>query len=109
MLAINIADCYTEKVILAGLKLVEQFKKKHPNCATSLDRVCRLLETVPIKVPMDLKQVFGAGVDFVGKKTVIDVGGNKARMIMVISYRKGMGTIEAVLTHAEYDREKWKD
>jgi len=59
--------------------------------------------------PLDLKKVFGANVDFVGTKTVIDIAGNKARMILVVSYRNGVAVIEAVLTHSEYDQEQWKD
>ena len=96
-------------MLLVGQQCVERFKKKYPHCASSLDRVQRLLESAQVRTPVDLKKVFGGNVDFVGKKTVIDIGGNKARMILVISYRNGMGVIEAVLTHEEYDRNNWKD
>jgi len=96
-------------MLLSGLQHVDRFKEKHPRCARSLSRVQFLLESAQIQTPIDLKKIFGGNVDFVGRKTVIDIGGNKARMILVISYRNGMGIIEAVLTHEEYDRNNWKD
>ena len=75
----------------------------------ALDRTVALLEMNNFKSPVELKRVFGVNVDFVGTKTVIDSGGNKARVILVISFKNNIAVIESVLTHAEYDRGKWKD
>ncbi|MCL5669527.1 MAG: type II toxin-antitoxin system HigB family toxin [Gammaproteobacteria bacterium] len=55
----------------------------------------------------DLKRVFRS-VDKVGRFTVFDIGGNKFRLIAAIHYNRKKVYIRHVLTHTEYDREKWR-
>jgi mRNA interferase HigB len=45
----------------------------------------------------------------VGNFTVFNIKGNKYRLIVGIDYEKQVIYIKYVLTHAEYDQEKWKD
>jgi mRNA interferase HigB len=45
----------------------------------------------------------------VGRLTVFNIGGNKARLIAAIHYNRRRVYIRAVLTHAEYDAARWKD
>lgn len=55
--------------------------------------------------PQELKQEFGATVDFVGGNRVIfDVSGNKYRVIVAFAYPYKRGLIKFVGTHGEYDR-----
>ncbi|MFK8251661.1 type II toxin-antitoxin system HigB family toxin [Ancylobacter terrae] len=55
--------------------------------------------------PADIKVMFGTTVDFVGDNRVIfDIGGNKYRLIIHVSYRFRRVLIKFVGTHAEYDR-----
>ncbi len=96
-------------MIVTGKEHLVAFKKRHSSSAKALDRTLTLLETNQFKSPVDLKRVFGVNVDFVGSKTVIDSGGNKTRVILVISFQNNVGVIEAVLTHSDYDKGKWKD
>lgn len=56
----------------------------------------------------ELKRVFRSA-DKVGKLTVFDVGGNKYRLIAAIHYNRKKVYIRHVLTHAEYDQDKWKE
>ena len=56
----------------------------------------------------ELKRVFRS-VDKVGKFTVFNIGGNKFRLIAAIHYNRRKIYIRHVLTHAEYDRGKWKE
>jgi len=55
----------------------------------------------------ELKMIF-ASADKVGKLTVFNIGGNKIRLIAAIHYNRRKVYIRAVLTHKEYDAEKWK-
>jgi mRNA interferase HigB len=55
----------------------------------------------------ELKQTFPS-VDMVGKCYVFNVGGNKYRVVTRIHFNRQMLFIRFVLTHREYDREKWK-
>jgi mRNA interferase HigB len=55
----------------------------------------------------DVRRTF-ASADAVEKWTVFNIRGNKYRLITEINYRFRRIYIRQVLTHAEYDREKWK-
>lgn len=39
---------------------------------------------------------------------IFDIGGNNYRLIVKIDYQKQLVRIRKALTHAEYDKEKWK-
>ncbi len=41
--------------------------------------------------------------------TVFDIKGNDYRLVTIILYRVKHVYVRAVLTHAEYDKGKWKD
>lgn len=41
--------------------------------------------------------------------TVFNIGGNKVRLVTRIRYDYQLINVRAVLTHAEYDRGKWKE
>ncbi len=56
---------------------------------------------------VELKQGLGSA-DYVKPYTVFDIGGNKYRLIALIDYELGIISIESVLTHAEYDKSKWR-
>ena len=45
----------------------------------------------------------------VGKCVVFNIGGNKARLITAIHFNTQRVFIRNVLTHAEYDKGKWKE
>lgn len=49
-----------------------------------------------------------ADADAVGGFTVFNIAGNKYRLIAVIQYRWSIVYIRQILTHAEYDKGKWK-
>lgn len=55
--------------------------------------------------PSDVKRQFGASVDFVADNRVIfDLGGNKYRLIVHVSYTFGRVLVKFLGTHADYDR-----
>ncbi|MBW4691074.1 MAG: type II toxin-antitoxin system HigB family toxin [Lyngbya sp. HA4199-MV5] len=56
----------------------------------------------------ELRQVFPSA-DLVGNLTVFNISGNNFRLITYIDYAYQLIFIRAVLTHAEYDKEKWKN
>ncbi len=47
--------------------------------------------------------------DLVARLTVFNISGNKFRLIARIEYEKQRVYIRAVLTHPEYDSERWKN
>lgn len=55
--------------------------------------------------PADVKARFGAAVDFVGdNRLIFDIGGNRFRLVVHVSYRFKRCLMKFVGTHAEYDR-----
>lgn len=55
----------------------------------------------------DTKKVF-PHADLVGECIVFNIGGNKFRLITKINYRAKIIFIRFILTHNEYDQDKWK-
>ena len=52
-----------------------------------------------------IKRQFGITVDFVGDNRVIfDLGGNKYRLVIHVSFTFGRLLVKFIGTHAEYDR-----
>ena len=94
---------------LLGKNLIHDFKQKHSNCRKALDRTVQMIEGAIWNSPSDVKQTFGVNVDFVGKQTVFDSGGNKARLITKIQFPLKIVLITHVLDHSEYDDDKWKE
>jgi mRNA interferase HigB len=56
----------------------------------------------------DVRQIY-RDAEAVGNFTVFNVKGNAYRLIVGINYRKQMVYYKYFLTHAEYDKDKWKN
>ena len=55
--------------------------------------------------PADVKEQFGASVDFItDNRLIFDIAGNKYRLIVRVSYEYKSVLIKFVGTHAEYDK-----
>jgi len=83
--------------------------QKHPTSRKSLERWMSLIENTNFKTPQDFKLLFAGNVDFVGHQSVFDVGGNKIRAITKIAFGVQIVLITHILTHSEYDKNKWKE
>ena len=85
---------------------LKEFVERFPRAKGALNSWATAIESFAWKNPGDLKRTFGT-VDFVGDKTVFDIGGNKFRLIAYVHYRRQIVYIKCVLTHAEYDKGDW--
>jgi mRNA interferase HigB len=90
-----------------GREKVTEFGKLHAIAPPRLHTWVKIVESAAWKTPLDVCEIFRT-VDLVGKKTVFDIGGNKYRVIATISYTLGIVEIRRILTHADYDKGKWK-
>jgi mRNA interferase HigB len=64
--------------------------------------------------PADVKQTYGATVDFVKVASgntvgIFDIGGNKYRLVAAIHYDFGRVFILRIMTHREYDDPRWRN
>lgn len=94
---------------LIGRENIDTFKRKHPTSRNVLDRWVKLMEGAIFKTPREVKELFGVNVDFVGNQAVFDVGGNKVRAITKLQYGLQIVLVTHVLTHKEYDKDKWSE
>jgi mRNA interferase HigB len=89
-------------------KRLNDYAQKHPDATSSLQHWYRLMKSKNFTSLADLQTVFPSA-DSVGKLTVFNIGGNKARLIAAIHYNRRKIYVRTVLTHDEYDRGKWKE
>ncbi len=88
-------------------KRLNEFAEKFPEMKNALADWYRQMKQNDFASIADVREVFPSA-DKVGKLTVFNVGGNKIRLIAAIHYNRKKIYIRAVLTHKEYDAEKWK-
>lgn len=56
----------------------------------------------------EIKETF-PHADLVGECVVFNIGGNKYRLITKINFKAKIIYIRSILTHKEYDKDKWKE
>jgi mRNA interferase HigB len=89
-------------------KRLNDFSAAHPDVKSGLQHWYRLMKTGAFGSFVELREVFPAA-DQVGKLTVFNIGGNKARLIAAIHYNRQKVYIRAILTHSDYDEGSWKE
>lgn len=89
-------------------KRLREFAARHREAAQPLGVWFRLISANEFRSFSELRRVFGS-LDKVGRFTVFDIGGNKFRLVAAIHYNRKKAYIRHVLTHAEYDQDKWKE
>ena len=89
-------------------KKIERFSKKYRNSRVPLLEWYKITKNVDIQNHAELQSLFPSA-DLVGRKTVFNIGGNKFRLIVRVNFLYKKVFILHILTHAEYDRGKWKE
>jgi mRNA interferase HigB len=89
-------------------KRLNEFVEQHPETKSSLAHWYQLMKRNDFANFVELRTVFPSA-DQVGKLTVFNVGGNKVRLIAAIHYNRRKVYVRAVLTHTEYNGERWKE
>ena len=88
-------------------KRIKEAQNIFPDCKSALSGWYRLMEKNTFTSYSGLRDVFSS-VDKVDGLYVFDVGGNKLRIITSIHFNRQKVYIRQVLTHKEYDNDKWK-
>jgi mRNA interferase HigB len=88
-------------------KKLKEAALRHPELEPALDAWFRIAKKALWQNLTDVRKTF-VSADVVEKWTVFNIKGNKYRLITEINYRFQRIYVRHVLTHAQYDQEKWK-
>lgn len=88
-------------------KRLKEFWEKYPDSQTSLEIWYNRTKVANWSNFIDLIQVFPSA-DQVKNLIVFNIGGNKYRLIALVDFTHKKVFIRSILTHAEYDKNKWK-
>lgn len=88
-----------------ALRTLKQFWMAHDRAEAPLRSWCAKASKAHWRTPQDIKDGFGASMDFVGDNRVIfDIAGNKFRLIVRVSYLHKRVLVKFIGTHKDYDR-----
>ena len=89
-------------------KRLNEFAARFPEMNNALAHWYRQMKQGSFSNIKEIRSDFPSA-DKVGKLTVFNIGGNKARLIAAIHYNRKKIYIRAVLTHKEYDEGNWRE
>jgi mRNA interferase HigB len=97
---------------LANLAALERFARKYRDAATWLANWVDVAKAANWTNITDVRRQFPSadGVELKSRVivTIFNVRGNKYRLLTIIQYSAQRIVIMDVLTHPEYDKQKWK-
>jgi len=100
-------------VRVISLKPLREFWEQHADAETPLRQWYKLATNARWgnlqELRADLPRTDGVTNKQGETLTVFNIGGNKYRLIARIRYDYQLINVREILTHAEYDKEKWKD
>lgn len=88
-------------------KKLKEFWEKHPNAEANLRLWYKITKKARWKNFVELRQAFPSA-DLVKNFIVFNINGNNCRLIALVDYKYQEIYIRYILTHAEYDKQKWK-
>jgi mRNA interferase HigB len=86
---------------------IAEFSKQYPEALEPLMHWYRVAKHAAWRNLIEIRRDF-PHADVVGVLTVFNIGGNNFRLIAAVKYRWQVVYIRNILTHTEYDKDKWK-
>ncbi len=87
---------------------MREFGRKHEDSLLALDNWYKIANKAKWANLLYIQAVFPQA-EAVGNFTVFNIKGKKYRLIVSIDYEKQLIYIKYILTHAEYDKNWWKN
>jgi mRNA interferase HigB len=102
---------------LLNTRPLVQFARKHRDAAAALEHWVDSVRDAQWRSIVDIRKIYpnadGVRVKVKGHgivvATVFNIKGNEYRLITVVDFVGANVIVKEVLTHAEYDRDSWKD
>jgi mRNA interferase HigB len=90
---------------IIALRTLRRFWVARPQAETPIRDWYTRVARASWSGPADAKAQFGATVDFIGdNRLIFDLGGNKFRLVVHVSYRYKRVLVKFIGTHDQYDR-----
>lgn len=89
-------------------KKLREFWGEYPDAEHPLRAWRKVAESSAWETITDVRKVY-PHADIYDRCVIFNIGGNKYRLITSIHYNRNKVFIRDVLTHSEYDLEKWKE
>jgi mRNA interferase HigB len=97
--------CYDFIMQVIARRTLREFWARYPRAEGPIRAWVAIAVKARWANPAEIKRQFGSAVDFVGDNRVIfDLGGNKYRLVVHVSFSFGRLLVKFIGTHAEYDR-----
>ncbi len=87
---------------------MREYSQSHADCLEALDNWFKIGSKAKWSNLVEVQSVFPKA-EAVGDFTVFNIKGNNYRLIVSIDYESQLIYVKYILTHAEYDKEKWKN
>jgi mRNA interferase HigB len=100
-------------MIVTSIDRLISFGRDHPDARRALNVWLTLARNARWKSLADIRRTCSAGTDGVALSsgrviTVFNIRGNAYRLLTAVNCEIQSVTVLEVLTHADYDKEKWK-
>jgi mRNA interferase HigB len=89
-------------------KKLREFSKKHADTGNALNTWYKIASKAQWKNLVEVQAVYSQA-EAVSNFTVFNIKGNRYRLIVDIVYQDQVIYIKYILTHAEYDKDEWKN
>ena len=88
---------------VVAISALREFWSRHPDSETPLRVWYEIASRADWASPQDVVNALPK-VDFVGRRAVFNIGGNKYRLVVSFAFRKRWAFVKFVGTHADYDK-----
>ena len=92
-------------IVIAKLRAAAS---SYPDVCNQIEDFYRIIKKVHWQNLLDVQKTFSTA-EAVGNFTVINIKGNKYRLILDINYKKQLIFFKYFLTHSDYDKDRWKN
>ncbi len=99
---------YNENMHLISTGKLKQATLKYPDVEKIIKAFCKTINKAEWRNLLDVQKIY-RDAESVGNFTVFNIKGNKYRLILDIDYQEQIAYFKYFLTHAEYDKEDWKN
>jgi mRNA interferase HigB len=96
-----------DQVRIIGAAKLNGFALGHSKAAKPLANWEKVVKAASWNNSQELKRTFNS-VDYFEGRTIFNIGGNNFRLIAMIDYKEQFVDVIDVLTHVEYDKDRWK-